>query len=129
MNKLVFCLGVVVSLCGTSASVLMASKGTHPVLPPRYNLGSDIGKKMGDGFSKGFERGFEDGVRRNEAEANNAAIRRETEANNALLAELLQGYTPARHSEYVLRIMQSNLPSEVKQQTIQQLESLVRHAG
>lgn len=118
MNKLVFCLGVVVSLCGTSASVLMASKGTHPVLPPRYNLGSDIGKKMGDGFSKSFERGFEDGVRRNEAEA-----------NNALLAELLQGYTPARHSEYVIRIMQSNLPSEVKQQTIQQLESLVRHAG
>jgi hypothetical protein len=107
MNKLIGLFTAVVCLFATSG---YASKA------------ADYGTKMGEGFSRGFEnsfqRGFEDGMRRNEIEA-----------NNALLSELLQGYTPARHSEYVLRIMQSNLPTDVKQQTIQQLDSLVRRAG
>ena len=136
MNKLMVCFGVIVSFCSTSIGGLMADSGTNPVLPPRFNMGDYLGKKMGEGF----ERGYEDQMRRNEIEADNEMRRNkeqanserrrnEMEANNARLAVLLEGYTPARHSEYVLRIMQSNLPQDLKQQTIQQLDSIARRAG
>ncbi len=103
---------------------------------PWAQLGSECGKAFGDGIKKGAEdyrcrqQEKEDAERAYQMEAaSNERKRNEAEANNARLAVLLEGYTPARHSEYVLRIMQSKLPQDLKQQTIQQLDLLARRAG
>jgi hypothetical protein len=128
MNKLIGLFAVVASLCGASVNCLMADSlttnvninsgpATNPVLPSRDIHSAYANKSIGE-LKDHFKQNYEDQTKRNEADS-----------NNALLAELLQGYTPARHSEYVIRIMQSNLPSQVKQQTIQQLDMLARRAG
>ena len=38
--------------------------------------------------------------------------------NNKILQDVLQGYTPAKNAEYVLKVLQSPLPMDIKQVTI-----------
>jgi hypothetical protein len=95
-----------------------------------------MGEVMGEGAKKGFDASMEEQRERRRfqealdadliaqafkenAEKRQAAARAcEQEQNNKILQSLLQGYTPEKNSEYVLRILKSQLPMQMKKDTI-----------
>ncbi len=77
------------------------------VLPPASSFGGQMGEKLGKGFSEGLEQGIKERRRR-----------KEQEKNTKLLQQLLKDYHPSSNFEYVIRILQSSLPEDLKKLTI-----------
>lgn len=95
-----------------------------------------IAESIGKGFKEGCDaalaeqreqRRFQEALEadlisqavKEESNKKQAAARAcEQEQNNKILQSLLQGYTPEKNSGYVLKILQSQLPMQMKKDTI-----------
>lgn len=94
------------------------------------------GEAAGQGFEQGLNSAREDAREQRrfqealEADLISQAVKEESnnrqavaraseqDQNNRILQSLLQGYTPEKNSEYVLKILKSQLPMQMKKDTI-----------
>lgn len=71
-----------------------------------------------EGFTQGFNRSFGPALEQGRRQREQEKLQKKYKEQMALLENLLQGYTPAENSTYVLRILQSELPADVKELVI-----------
>lgn len=107
-----------------------------PVAPQRQSTSAACGKAFGDGLQRGIEQGMAEAAARKREEerfqreqkaredaraAEDVALRKqmaaryaEQQEQNKILREILQGYHPSKNTEYVLKVLESALPIDVK---------------
>lgn len=128
-------IALVVMVCNFDSFSREGSLLAAPVVIAPPNAPS-VWASFGEGLRKGLESSHNESVlderRRKDLEAKLAAqaaaeaaqerLLRDKSAeqakHNNLLRTLLQGYHPSKNSEYVLKILQSSLPLDIKQCTI-----------
>ena len=99
------------------ASLIIVAKSGYAVqvlpAPPPNPAGQAAGKAVG-GLLQGLAAGIAQRKRAREQEKKENEQAEQIAREKALLDELLKDYSPSKNSEYVLKILQSELSNETK---------------